>query len=90
MFKKLLSAKGGQPIIDITLPDHERYVRIKENDPETGEKVTKQLPLFMGDDTLDGEVEIRMNTSKKVDHMGIKVELIGQISKHYSDDLESI
>jgi hypothetical protein len=43
MFKKLLStaSTGAQPIIDINLPDHERYVRIKEKDPETGEKVTK-------------------------------------------------
>ena len=67
------------PIININLPDHETYVKMKETDAKTKEKLTKQLPLFVGDDIIQGEVEIRLNSAKKLEHLGIKIELVGQI-----------
>jgi hypothetical protein len=71
--------KGGEPIVQINLPDHVRYVKMKETDPKTDEKIVKQLPLFVGDDSIKGEVEVRLNTLKKMEHLGIKIELIGLI-----------
>lgn len=66
-------------MIDIRIPDHKRFVKVKDHNAKTGEKVLKKLPLFVGDDKLRGEVEIRPQGGKKFEHMGIKVELIGQI-----------
>jgi hypothetical protein len=54
---------------------------MKEVDPKTKEKTTRQMPLFVGEDTVKGEVEIRLNATKKLEHMGIKIELVGQIGK---------
>jgi hypothetical protein len=72
---------AADPIIAINLPDHVKYIKLKETDPKTKEKYTKQLPLFVGDDSVKGEVEIRLNNTRKLDHMGIKIELIGMIGK---------
>lgn len=69
------------PIININLPDHETYVKMKETDSKTKEKSTKQLPLFVSDDIVQGEVEIRLNSAKKLEHLGIKIELVGQIGR---------
>lgn len=71
----------AEPIVAINLPDHVRYIKMKETDPKTKEKYTKQLPLFVGDDFVKGEVEIRLNNTKKMEHNGIKIELIGQIGR---------
>lgn len=69
----------AEPTIDVRVPDHKRFVKIKDTNAKTGEKVLKKLPLFIGEDKLKGEVEIRLQGGKKFEHMGIKVELIGQI-----------
>ena len=66
-------------MININLPDHVTYAKIKEVDSKTKEKSTRQMPLFMGDDSVKGEVEIRLNEVRKMEHLGIKIELIGQI-----------
>lgn len=78
-FGFLKKIQVGNPIIDIFLPTHERYVNIKTIDPNTEEKITKSLPVFVGDDQVEGEIEIRLNNMNKLEHLGIKVELIGQI-----------
>lgn len=52
---------------------------MKETDSKSKEKSTKQMPLFTGDDFVKGDVEIRLNSAKKLEHMGIKIELVGQI-----------
>jgi len=70
---------GSEPIIDIRIPDHKRFVKVKDTNSKTGEKVLKKLPLFVGEDRLRGEVEIRLQGGKKFEHMGIKVELLGLI-----------
>lgn len=69
------------------MPDHVKYVKMKEVDSQTRETTTKQLPLFTGDDIIEGEVEIRLNSAKKVDHMGVKLELIGQIGRQSSYEM---
>lgn len=60
-----------------------KYIKLKETDPKTKEKYTKQLPLFVGEDSVKGEVEIRLNNTKRLDHMGIKIELIGMIGRQW-------
>ena len=71
--------RAVDPIVNINLPDHVKYVKMKEVDTKTKEKTTRQMPLFVGEDVVKGEVEIRLNSTKKMEHMGIKIELVGQI-----------
>lgn len=47
---------------------------------ETGEE--EQLYLFSATDTVSGSVEVNLK-SKKLDHLGIKIEFIGQIEFQY-------
>lgn len=44
--------------------------------------VTEDVPIYQGDETVAGEVVITPG-GKKVDHIGIKIELIGQIELFY-------
>lgn len=43
--------------------------------------VSEELPVFQGDETISGEVVI--TPSKRIEHVGIKIELIGQIELFY-------
>jgi hypothetical protein len=47
----------------------------------------EQLHLFTGMDTIAGTVAIKLNKGKKLDHVGIKVELIGQIGERFACNL---
>jgi len=44
---------------------------------EGGKKV--ELPLFLGGESVQGEVKIAPKDGKKMEHIGIKIELLGQI-----------
>ncbi|KAH7421934.1 hypothetical protein KP509_13G082100 [Ceratopteris richardii] len=44
---------------------------------ETGQSV--ELPVFSSKDTISGEVHIVPAYGKKIDHLGVKIELFGQI-----------
>jgi vacuolar protein sorting-associated protein 26 len=35
--------------------------------------------LIKGEDDISGVVEVRMNKNKKIEHLGIRIELIGRI-----------
>eukprot|EP01083_Nonionella_stella_P072692 196089_1 len=41
--------------------------------------VQKTLYLFNGDDTISGKVVLKPSKNKKVEHNGVKIELIGQV-----------
>ncbi|CAD8182131.1 unnamed protein product [Paramecium pentaurelia] len=49
-----------------------RWIRNKEN-------CLIRLPVYSGDDDISGVVDLRMNKNKKIDHLGIRIELIGRI-----------
>ena len=41
------------------------------------------LPVFQSSETVAGKVEIKAPPGKKVEHMGVKIELIGQVEMFY-------
>ena len=37
--------------------------------------------FLKGDDTISGVIHVKLGNAKKLDHVGIKIELIGHIGK---------
>ncbi|CAK9191113.1 unnamed protein product [Sphagnum troendelagicum] len=48
---------------------------------ENGQVV--MVPLFLGQDSVAGEVRIEPLPGKKVEHLGVKIELLGQIELYF-------
>jgi vacuolar protein sorting-associated protein 26 len=48
---------------------------------ENGQTVL--VPLFLGQESVVGEVRIDPVPGKKVEHTGVKIELLGQIGKSF-------
>ena len=42
-----------------------------------------KAPVFMDGETVEGKILIQLNKGKKLDHLGIRVELIGVIENLY-------
>jgi len=42
-----------------------------------------QLPVFASNEPVSGSVEVRVDPGKKLEHLGIKIELLGQIEMYY-------
>eukprot|EP01017_Pseudomicrothorax_dubius_P030069 TRINITY_DN370_c0_g1_i1.p1 TRINITY_DN370_c0_g1~~TRINITY_DN370_c0_g1_i1.p1 ORF type:complete len:299 (-),score=111.39 TRINITY_DN370_c0_g1_i1:132-1028(-) len=77
---------ASNPIVEITLDGVEgrKQARIRDKDN------VMKLPLYQGDDDISGVVEVKLNKAKKLEHLGVKIELIGRIevpqdSKQSSD-----
>lgn len=67
---------GAKPTIDITIddiPDRKKYVNKKKG----GE--TLKFPCFRDKETVSGKVVINLNKANSLEHLGVKVELIGEI-----------
>ena len=47
-----------------------------------------ECPTFYGLEPIKGTIQITLNNSKKINHSGIKIELIGQIDIHINDNNE--
>ncbi len=64
------------PTINITFNDEsqkpKQVVKIKNSD-------TVELPVYNGNDIISGKVEVLVPAGKKIEHLGIKVELLGLI-----------
>lgn len=41
-----------------------------------------RLPLYIGNETVRGEIDIKLKPGKKLDHLGIKVEFVGVIGMY--------
>jgi len=79
MAATLSSLFGAQPAkiaIKFADADSRAVVTTKPSDGRGG---TEQQYLFAASDNIIGTVDIAVNGGKKLDHQGIKVELIGQI-----------
>jgi len=79
MAATLSSQFGAQPAkiaIKFSDADSRAVVTTKPSDGRGG---TEQQYLFAASDNIIGTVDIAVNGGKKLDHQGIKVELIGQI-----------
>ena len=42
---------------------------------------SEDIVVYSGDESIVGTVEISVPSGKRVDHLGIKIEMIGQIGK---------
>jgi len=65
--------------IEIQFDDKEKRTKVEFK----RDKQTDQLCLFVAEEALRGTVNITVPPGKVVDHIGIKVELIGQIELFY-------
>lgn len=52
------------------------------------ENATDKLFLFVGNETVTGSVDIKLNV-KKLEHTGIKIELLGHIELFYDRDIHN-
>lgn len=74
----LKSVLGAPCKIEIELDQHEERTLVEVT---TQEGKSEKLPLFFTDDAVKGVVHLRFESgTKKVEHLGIKVALVGSIS----------
>jgi len=70
--------------VDIEFADQESRKKVNVNQQDNS---TAQLCLYSDSagshETVAGSIKLRMNPGKKVEHVGIRVELIGQIELFY-------
>ena len=52
-----------------------KYVKVN------GQTKNEEMLLFSGQETVSGTVEIVLPPGRNVDHLGIKIEMIGQIGR---------
>jgi len=71
---------GSSCEVQIEFKDHDSLRRADQRN-ENGE--IEQLVLFTNDDVISGKVHVKLNKAKKIEHYGIKIELIGQIELLY-------
>lgn len=50
---------------------------------KAGGKKTKKLPVFMGNDNISGQIEVKISPDSTVEHMGLKVYLLGHLSTQF-------
>ena len=72
---------GAACEIDITFTDEENLTRVEV--AKEGGKGTEELCLFTNNEDVSGVIELVPAGGKTLDHLGVKVELIGQIGAHH-------
>lgn len=78
MFSKSLSAFTTNPEITIRLRGVEGRTKKSFKVPK-GEPI--MIPVYFGQEVVSGEAEITVPAGKKVEHQGIRIEMIGQTGK---------
>jgi hypothetical protein len=71
-----LGGLKGSLNIDVVLdrkPD-QKYFKVRT---EKGDKI--KLPIYTGNDDICGEVKVELKDTKKYEHLGVKVMLIGYL-----------
>ena len=76
------SNNSGNVLINILLEETYHPNTIMSN--AYGKKL--ECPTFYGLEPIKGTIQIVLNNSQKLNHDGIKIELIGQIDIHINDD----
>ena len=66
--------------IDVTIQkiDGRKNGTIKDKNGQT-----YKAPVFADGEDIKGKISIKLNKGKKIDHMGVRVELIGVIENLY-------
>ena len=69
------------------------YVKYSDNESRkkktikiAGQSKSEEMVLFLGQEIVSGTVEVVLPPGKNVDHLGIKIEMIGQIGESSSKD----
>lgn len=58
--------------------------RLKKDVPSTDkDSTTQSLPVYEGTESVSGKVEISIPSGKKVDHLGIKIEMLGFVGERH-------
>ena len=65
---------GGDAEIEILIDEKRKKSSYRD---KTGELV--KLPTFYDKENVTGKVIITLNNTKKLDHQGVKIEIIGSI-----------
>ncbi|CAK82895.1 unnamed protein product (macronuclear) [Paramecium tetraurelia] len=71
-----LLQRGSIAKFDIYLDGLDSRKTGRFNDKQQG---LLKLPIYQGDDDISGVVDLKMNKNKKIEHLGIRIELIGRI-----------
>eukprot|EP00611_Tribonema_gayanum_P023097 TRINITY_DN4792_c0_g1_i1.p1 TRINITY_DN4792_c0_g1~~TRINITY_DN4792_c0_g1_i1.p1 ORF type:complete len:300 (+),score=137.08 TRINITY_DN4792_c0_g1_i1:218-1117(+) len=74
---------GLQPGATVLLEFDGAERRPSRAPPPGDKKALERVPIFVGNEPVSGAVTVLVAPGKKVDHMGIKVEMIGQIELYY-------
>lgn len=78
--KSLLGLVQSAPCkVEVDFKDANRQPYKKTAVVKNKQNETEELPLYSNKDNILGEVKVTPATIKKLDHQGIKVQLIGQI-----------
>jgi len=72
------SLLGPAAVVTVDIKDAQRTIQVPN---DSG--ATDIVPLFHSNDPVRGTVSIKLTSGKKLDHAGIKVELVGQIELFY-------
>lgn len=66
--------------LEVTIVDKKpKKIAIKDFDSKKNEYIAKKLPLYTGNESLKARLDVRLDKKKKMEHYGIKAELIGLI-----------
>ena len=57
--------------------------RTKKSVKIAGQSKNEEMLLFGGHEAVSGTVEVVLPPGRTVDHLGIKIELIGQIGEYF-------
>jgi len=76
--KKLVQGLISPATINITFENEEGRKKI-----HIGGEKPEDLPLFQSTEPVRGVAQVNVMEGKKIDHIGIKIELIGQIEMFY-------
>lgn len=76
--KNFLGFGGTNASIDIKIEglENRKHTTIREKNCDP-----KKLPVYIGDDDISGTIDVKLSKGKKLEHLGIRVELIGHIGK---------
>jgi len=67
---------GKSATIEILLKKQKNRKKVKMKS-DKGDLI--KVPVYSGMDTIAGTIFVKLQNQKKLDHLGIKIELIGEI-----------
>lgn len=74
---------GAVPTISISFHGSDRIQKQKKKVSVPGSEIQEEICIFEGQEAVAGSVEVALQPGKKLEHLGIKIEMIGQIELYY-------